>query len=784
MDPLSFGASVIAIATLATQTCSALSDLRALCESLPGRLHAVNNEVADLNLVLLQVSLLIKSRAFLPETQFSAIPHLLHQANKKLLEIKDIVCQLTVACRASRMSISRAHAWRKEQSRLQALQEDIRTVKANLNVMLGASNSQDMTKIRLDIEAISAVTFESSQQQIALESNFLNGLAAVDQRIARVEEMLLTQSHQVQESQFTQVGSSYHMSTPRTQLPSSSEKNVALATPTSEGIGIRVAPFSVTCRSGCPCSCHSHQKATSPTLVNRVFGQLFVGYAGLPYFSPKCNTHACSKSRARQVSLEYWFPFTSLSSAIVRLQVGYQPNVGTMLHLDTIRRVPDTAQCVSFALNGNIDGLKYLFSKGLASPRDVSTSRGYSVLRWALYGKQYETCEFLIHAGADAEYRPISASDNSPRNKACHFLLEGGLSETAVGALRIIARNGYLEDFIDEARFTKTHRIVLGLSMLSLEDEITRSPQDINAVDAMGRTALAWAAARGDTRAIVTLLSHGADPNIVDVQLSGPLSNAASQSHTVAVRLLLEAGAQPDLCHPSGERKGSPLNCATRNATDILLLKSLLDFGADVDASGNDGKTGLIHAARIDNAGFAMLLLEYGANINSVSTDGSTPLTTAIMYNSHNVLRLFLDRWHEYSICPRMKGPNLLQIAALYADPATLQILAATDHFRRKYDKLYTLGDFGNHLKQRPDFTEKLALAFDELLSVINQVPELKKATSPTLLDSDFLSWCLPRSNSAFDELQDPGSACSSDGSFHDAIEKHPLITDSFVAIE
>lgn len=103
-----------------------------------------------------------------------------------------------------------------------------------------------------------------------------------------------------------------------------------------------------------------------------------------------------------------------------------------------------------------------------------------------------------------------------------------------------------------------------------------------------------------------------------------------------------------------------------------MLPKSLLDFGADVNASGNDGKTGLIHAARIDNAGFAMLLLEYGANINSVSADGSTPLTTAIIYNSHNVLRLFLDRWHEYSICPRMKGPNLLQVAALYADPATL----------------------------------------------------------------------------------------------------------------
>ncbi|KAG0155365.1 hypothetical protein PDIDSM_940 [Penicillium digitatum] len=442
------------------------------------------------------------------------------------------------------------------------------------------------------------------------------------------------------------------------------------------------------------------------------------------------------------------------------------------------------AACVSFALNGNVDGLKYLFSRGLASPNDVSTSRGYSVLRWALYGKQYETCEFLIHAGADADYRPISASDNSPRNKACHFLLEGGISEAAVGALRIIAKNSYLEDFIDEARYTRTHKIVLGLLMLSLEDEINHSPQDINAVDAMGRTALAWAAARGDTRAIVTLLSHGADPNIVDIQLSGPLSNAASQGHTLAVRLLLEAGARPDLCHPSGERKGSPLNCATRNATDTLLLKSLLDFGADVNSSGNDGKTSLIHAARIDNAGHAMLLLECGANINSVSGDGSTPLTTAIIYNSHHVLRLLLGRWHEYSICPRMKGPNLLQIAALYADPATLQILAATDYFRRKYDKQYTLGDFGNHLKQRPDFREKLALAFDELLSVVNQVPELRKEGYPAFADSGFLSCCPSQSNSGFDEFQDPESACSSDGSFHDAIEKHSLTTEGFVTIE
>lgn len=221
--------------------------------------------------------------------------------------------------------------------------------------------------------------------------------------------------------------------------------------------------------------------------------------------------------------------------------MGCQPNIGTLLQLGTPRRVPDTAQCVSYALHGDIVGLKYLFENGLASPRDVSSTRGYSVLRWALYGKQYETCKFLIQAGADSDYKPIAASDNNPRNKACKFLLEGGFSDTAVDALRTITKNSYLEDFIDEAGFTKTHKIVLGLSLPSLEDEIIQNPDDINATDAMGRTPLAWAAARGDHRAIVTLLGHSADPIIMDVQLSSHLSNAASQGRTVVVRLLLEA---------------------------------------------------------------------------------------------------------------------------------------------------------------------------------------------------------------------------------------------------
>lgn len=57
------------------------------------------------------------------------------------------------------------------------------------------------------------------------------------------------------------------------------------------------------------------------------------------------------------------------------------PDTGPQLQLALPRRVPDTAQSIAFAMNGDIDGLKYLFGLGLASPRDESHRRGFSLVR-------------------------------------------------------------------------------------------------------------------------------------------------------------------------------------------------------------------------------------------------------------------------------------------------------------------------------------------------------------------------------------------------------------------
>ena len=103
----------------------------------------------------------------------------------------------------------------------------------------------------------------------------------------------------------------------------------------------------------------------------------------------------------------------------------------------------------------------------------------------------------------------------------------GGLTDEDAEALRWLTRG---DDFIDGQNYTSPHKIILGLCMRDLEEEIRLHPENINTPDVMGRTPLAWAACRGDDRAIVTLLSHGADVNTLDVQHWGVVGHAADRS--------------------------------------------------------------------------------------------------------------------------------------------------------------------------------------------------------------------------------------------------------------
>lgn len=276
-------------------------------------------------------------------------------------------------------------------------------------------------------------------------------------------------------------------------------------------------------------------------------------------------------------------------------------------------------------------------------------------------------------------------------------------------------------DFVDDQNFPPIHKVVLGLSFQTLDDVVHNEGENINEIDVSGRTALSWAASRGDDNSVATLLSYGANPNITDANNETALILACDAARNICTRLLLEAGAYTDIQYPAGIVKSSPLVCAAiYPKSNALLLKILLDFGADVNSRNKEGRTALHYVAQSHSAAHAMVLFEHSAELNVRDNFDKTPLIMAVMNKNHAVLELLLDSWFHFTSCPRLDTPGLLHYVADFGDVETINIINSADHLRRHPDKGRALGQSElETLRQRPDTTEKLVLAFEDLLNTI-----------------------------------------------------------------
>lgn len=141
MDPLSLTASIITVAAVAAKTCAAFKALRDICNVLPGRLDALNNEVVDFEAVCRQIvdTLDRRQSAKLDAQTDSSIRQLIVEASQTLHELQHLLGGVITTSKRSKLHA--ANAWRKEQSRLEQLQNKIKTVKSSLNFWIGASQS-------------------------------------------------------------------------------------------------------------------------------------------------------------------------------------------------------------------------------------------------------------------------------------------------------------------------------------------------------------------------------------------------------------------------------------------------------------------------------------------------------------------------------------------------------------------------------------------------------------------------------------------------------------------
>lgn len=200
-------------------------------------------------------------------------------------------------------------------------------------------------------------------------------------------ESRMGQHHQDMSERLDLLEHLIHMQGQRDEPPAYNEKSSALSEKDKSGsnelesLRITVSQSSP-CRSWCPCACHIKRKTNviDDGMVGRLLGRMFVGYAGLPLINKQCDFRGCTHKRSQDIEMEYWFPWWFIATNI-KFDFSYHKTTGPQFQLTTSRRVPDTAPVITCVLQRDIQGLKCLFSNGLASVRDVSASRGFTLMR-------------------------------------------------------------------------------------------------------------------------------------------------------------------------------------------------------------------------------------------------------------------------------------------------------------------------------------------------------------------------------------------------------------------
>ena len=152
------------------------------------------------------------------------------------------------------------------------------------------------------------------------------------------------------------------------------------------------------------------------------------------------------------------------------------------------------------------------------------------------------------------------------------------------------------------------------------------------------------------------------DPSLASQRSGGRtlLHYAAGAGCPVVVASLLRCGVNPDIPDNRGH---TPLNrvaneCATETGPEVV--RELVQAGADVNASGGVTRATPLHmAARRGHTEIARTLLDYGAAIDAQDSRGDTPLQRAFNCRKTAVADLLLGRGAITAAKPRRKRRTL-----------------------------------------------------------------------------------------------------------------------------
>ena len=150
------------------------------------------------------------------------------------------------------------------------------------------------------------------------------------------------------------------------------------------------------CRSWCSCKCHRMFRSHSMTSAISALGFLFMCLSGGRYSLQNCNEPQCLRKQDLRMRLAYVFPPWLLAQALCV--------IFTISYLGKPRFTPrwcgtfsGNAKIFTFAIEGDLQGLRKLFEEHAASPHDVAVSTGRTALHVstsieAFFDKEFPRC--------------------------------------------------------------------------------------------------------------------------------------------------------------------------------------------------------------------------------------------------------------------------------------------------------------------------------------------------------------------------------------------------------
>ncbi len=186
-----------------------------------------------------------------------------------------------------------------------------------------------------------------------------------------------------------------------------------------------------------------------------------------------------------------------------------------------------------------------------------------------------------------------------------------------------------------------------------------------------GKTALLFAAMRGDVKAVSTVLDNGADVNMRHEDGWSGLLLAAVNGHYTVAQVLLVKGAKVDA---KEKLMGQTALIWAVKGGHAALVKALLKAGANVNARDKYGGTALTRAANSGKAAIVKTLLEAGADINAREYDGDTALIEATAESHLEIIQELLKAGANVND-KNLDGRTLLMIAAMTGTDKAVKVL-------------------------------------------------------------------------------------------------------------